>query len=123
MRRALGLAILLTIPAFAEKWKIQYFFDEDRDTFAIEDLACPSATRCVAVGNIVDDTGKKKPRFSSVVTSDGGAHWTAQPLTERPRSIFFLNDSQGWMVTDDAFWYTEESGRSWKRIAPQIKED
>ena len=27
------------------------------------------------------------------------------------------------MVTDDGFWYTEESGRSWKKIAPQIKPD
>ncbi len=124
MRRLIfGLAILAAIPAFAEKWKIQYFYDENRETFTIEDLACPSANRCVAVGSIVDESGKKKTRYSAVVSSDGGAHWTPQPLTEHPRSLFFLNDSQGWMVTDDAFWYTEESGRSWKRIAGQIKAD
>ena len=27
----------------------------------------------------------------------------------------------GWMVTDDGLWFTEESGRSWKRIADQLK--
>jgi hypothetical protein len=110
-------------PAFAERWKIQYFYDESRDTMVIEDLAFPSAQRGIAVGTIVDDTGRKKSRFTALVTSDGGAHWTTQSLLEHPRSIFFLNDSQGWMVTDDAFWYTEESGRSWKRISAQIKPD
>jgi hypothetical protein len=123
MRFLVGLVVLLASPAFAEKWKIQYFFDEARDNLAIEDLAFPSAQRGVAVGTIGDETGHKKPRYASLVTSDGGAHWTQQSLTEHPRSIFFLNDSQGWMVTDDGFWYTEESGRSWKRIAAQIKPD
>jgi len=27
------------------------------------------------------------------------------------------------MVTDNAFWFTAESGKSWKKIAPQIKPD
>jgi hypothetical protein len=119
----LAIFIVASMPAFAERWKVQYFYDEGRETLVIEDLAFPSAQRGIAVGTIVDELSRKKPRYTALLTSDGGAHWTPQPLQENPRSIFFLNDSQGWLVTDDAFWYTEESGRSWKRIAAQIKPD
>ncbi len=31
-------------------------------------------------------------------------------------SLFFLNDSRGWMVTDHGLWSTEEGGRSWTKI-------
>jgi hypothetical protein len=118
-----AILLLSASTAFAERWKVQYFFDESRDTMVIEDLAFPSAQRGIAVGAIIDELGQKKPRYVSLATSDGGAHWSTFPLTDTPRSIFFLDDSTGWMVTDNAFWLTEESGRSWKRIAPQIKPD
>jgi hypothetical protein len=120
---SLAIVFLACAPMFAEHWKIQYFYDQDRDTMVIEDIAFPSAQRGVAVGTIIDETGRKKTRYTALITSDGGTHWTTQPLLEHPRSIFFLNDSQGWMVTDDSFWYTEESGRSWKKISAQIKPD
>ena len=32
-------------------------------------------------------------------------------------SLFFLNDSIGWMATENGIWTTSESGRSWKRIS------
>src|SRR5690349_13363765 len=117
------MLLALLAPAFAERWKIQYFYDEGRDTFVIEDIAFPSAQRGIAVGTILDEMSRKRPRYTALLTSDGGEHWTQQALTEHPRSIYFLNDSQGWMVTDESLWYTEESGRSWKRISPQIKPD
>jgi hypothetical protein len=119
------LAILsgLHTPAFAERWKIQYFFDEGRDTLVIDDLAFPTATHGIAVGTILDELSRKRPRYVALVSSDGGARWTSKELVEHPRSIFFLNESEGWMVTDDSFWSTETSGAAWKRIAPQIKPD
>ena len=43
------------------------------------------------------------------------------PLKEFPRSIFFLDESNGWMVTGEGLWFTREAGRSWLRIADQIK--
>lgn len=121
--KLLSIFLLAMAPAFAARWKIQYFFDQDRDNLVIEDLAFPSAERGIAVGTIGDELGRSKPRYVTLATSDGGAHWSAQPLNEHPRSIFFLNDSVGWLVTDEALWSTSESGRSWKRIAPQIKPD
>jgi hypothetical protein len=44
-------------------------------------------------------------------------------LKEYPRSIFFLNDSVGWMVTDRGLWFTDESGRNWKKLSEQLKPD
>ena len=55
------------------------------------------------------------------MTSDGGEHWSLTPLKEFPRSIFFLDESNGWMVTGESLWFTQEAGRSWARISDQIK--
>jgi hypothetical protein len=51
-----------------------------------------------------------------LVTSDGGEHWSYIDLKELPVSLFFLNDSVGWMVTVKGIWQTEESGRTWKKL-------
>jgi hypothetical protein len=72
------------------------------------------------VGAIIDREGRK-PQFTSLVTSDGGEHWAVTPLKEFPRSIFFLDESNGWMVTGESLWFTQEAGRSWTRISDQIK--
>lgn len=128
------LCCLLTIPLTAQdqpaskplvarqKWTIQYFFDELKQELEITDLAFPSAQRGIAVGAIYDKVSGHE-KYTSVATSDGGQHWTLQPLKEYPRSIFFLNDSTGWMVTDHGVWFTNESGRTWKKLCEQIKPD
>jgi photosystem II stability/assembly factor-like uncharacterized protein len=121
------LCCVLILPAAAQnkaaqKWTIQYFYDEMKTEMEITDLAFPSAQRGIAVGAIYEKASGKE-RFTSITTSDGGAHWTLQSLKEYPRSIFFLNESVGWMVTDKGLWFTEESGRSWKKLGEQIKPD
>jgi photosystem II stability/assembly factor-like uncharacterized protein len=97
----------------APKWRMQYFFDEDKSTFHIVDLQFPSARRGLAVGTIVEGT-RQKP--TSVLTSDGGAHWQASPLEEPPVSLFFLNESLGWMVTTKGLWQTTETGKNWHKL-------
>lgn len=122
MLRWLFAATLLPI-AFSQpppKWTLQYFYDQNGKDLEISDLAFPSATRGIAVGAIVDRQGRR-PQFTALVTSDGGAHWALVPLKEFPRSLFFLDESNGWMVTGDGLWFTREAGRSWLRIGDQIK--
>ena len=117
------VALLASLPAWgadAAQWKIQYFYDVLHETLAIEDLAFPSAQRGIAVGSILDDTGKK-PRYTALITSDGGAHWTPEPVKEHPRSIFFLDDATGWMVTDESIWFSNESGLDWQKVSEQKK--
>jgi hypothetical protein len=115
---------LFTPLAHAERWKVQYFYDELRKSLYIEDLAFPTPSRGIAVGTIVQENPSRGGNQSiALLTSDGGVHWTEQPLKDRPRSIFFLNDSVGWMVGDDAIWMTEESGHTWKKVGDQKKPD
>ena len=100
---------------------MQYFYDEARTQLTIADLAFPTPQRGIAAGWTQDADHKPKP--VTLVTSDAGAHWTLTPFHELPRSLFFLNESQGWMVTEEGIWFTDESGRSWRRISDQPKPD
>ncbi len=122
MRRLL-LAIALLLPGLraAERWTVQYYYDEDRTQLQLVDLAFPTATRGIAIGWITDVNPSKKVKPTCLTTSDGGAHWTLDPLKDDPRSMFFLNDSLGWMVTENGLWLTEESGHTWRKIFDQPK--
>ncbi len=123
MRRGFFFALALLAPvAHAERWKVQYFFDELKKTLYIEDLAFPSSTRGIAVGTIVQENSSKTNSIA-LLTNDGGVHWSEQPIKDHPRSIFFLNDSVGWMVGEEAIWMTEESGHSWRKVGDQRKPD
>jgi len=94
-------------------WVLQYFFDHDSASLRIVDLAFPSPKRGVAVGYI---TEKNDVKPTAVITSDGGSTWTQVPLKEIPVSIFFLNDSLGFLVTTKGIWQTEEAGHSWRKL-------
>jgi photosystem II stability/assembly factor-like uncharacterized protein len=97
----------------AERWTIQYFYDQKDSALAIQDIKFPSLRRGVAVG-VLTERGKSRP--VSLTTSDGGATWSTQRIQEFGRSLFFLNDSLGWMVTNEGLWKTIESGRSWTKL-------
>jgi hypothetical protein len=102
-------------PLSAEpRWNIQFLYDRADSNFAIEDLACPTTRHCVAAGLVDDKRGHEQGTV--VVTGDGGLHWSQYEVKERPLSLFFLNDSLGWMVTDRGLWSTLEGGRAWIKI-------
>lgn len=96
------------------QWKIQFLYDHAGSNFAIEDIHCPTARHCVAAGSIDDRKGHDQGAV--VVSSDAGAHWSQYDVKERPISLYFLNESLGWMVTDHGLWSTVEGGRSWTKI-------
>jgi hypothetical protein len=95
------------------RWRLLYFYDKEHATFAISDLKFPSARRGIAVGAIVEGQSVKP---MSAITSDGGANWSLVPLKEPGVSLYFLNDSLGWMVTTKGIWRTEESGVGWRKL-------
>src|SRR6185503_3640680 len=99
MRRAIALLLAFACLAQAEdglRWRMQYFYDKERATFVISDLKFPSARSGIAVGAIVEGRSVKG---MSALTTDAGEHWTLTPLPEPGVSLFFLNDSLGWLVT------------------------
>jgi photosystem II stability/assembly factor-like uncharacterized protein len=95
------------------RWRLQYFYDEEKSEFTITDLKFPSSQRGIAVGAITSENSVKP---MSAITIDGGLHWSLLPLKETGLALFFLNDSLGWMVTDKGLWRTEEGGRSWRKL-------
>jgi photosystem II stability/assembly factor-like uncharacterized protein len=97
----------------AQKWRVQYFYDQDKSFLNIVDLQFPSATRGVAVGSIVEGRGQKPV---AVVTSDGGAHWQTVNLEDPPVSLYFLNEGLGWLVTTKGLYQTTEAGRNWRKL-------
>lgn len=98
----------------APRWNVQYLYDHADSNFAIVDLECPTERHCVAAGSIDDKRGHEQGTV--VVSSDGGSHWSQYEVKERPISLYFLNDSAGWMVTDRGLWSTVEGGRSWTKV-------
>jgi hypothetical protein len=107
-------AAVFTAPA-EPRWQVQFFHDELKSRFAIADLAFVDGERGIAVGMLVTDKGKTKP--TSIVTKDGGKTWDYLPLKEPPISLFFLSETAGWMVTADGIWFTDEAGRSWRKLS------
>jgi hypothetical protein len=98
------------------RWELAYFHDVDESTLTIADLVFPSASRGVAAGYLTHGNGRVEPRV--LVTADGGRTWSPVRPDRPGRSLFFLNDSIGWMVaTDGSLWQTLESGRSWRRLS------
>ncbi len=119
--RRLVVLLALTPTLFAEHWALQYFYDHGSEKLEIVDLTFPTAQRGIAVGSIGDVASEKRLKPTALLTSDGGAHWTLEPLKDQPRSIFFLNETSGWMVTDTAIWATTEAGLNWRKLCEQPK--
>src|SRR5579864_7615908 len=112
---ALLLALFLAVPLQADqRWKIQFSYQKLDSSLELRDIQCPSAQRCIAAGIISEKSGRQQGVV--ILTSDGGRQWSQVDLKERPVSLFFLNDSLGWMVTDHGVWSTSESGRSWTKL-------
>ncbi len=96
-------------------WKIRYQYDRDRVSWGITDLVFPTPQRGVAVGVVTSARGKDDDGLV-LVTRDAGKTWTEVPIKEPPLSVFFLNESTGWIVTPNGLWRTDESGLSWRKV-------
>ena len=111
------LAAVLGFPVFAQnapRWKVAYSYQKLDSILELNDIQCPSPQRCFAAGVISEKSGGNHGVI--VLTDDGGKQWSVVDLKEHPISLFFLNDTTGWMVTDRGIWFSDESGRSWKKL-------
>ena len=117
---AFFIRILLTcslLLSAAEKWKINYFYDEPESNFELRGIQFPSDQRGIAFGVI--NAAKEKERPVVLITSNGGSKWTEVALKETPVALSCIDDSQCWLATDRGIWKTEESGRDWKKLKKQ----
>ncbi len=95
-------------------WDLQYHYQQINSALTINALVFPSADRGIMCGFITDRHDNARPVV--LLTNDGGAHWTETNVKEAGLSLFFLDDSVGWMVTEKGIWQTVESGRSWTKV-------
>lgn len=109
------LASAVYAPPADQKWAMQFHYERDQSILHIVDFRCPSGQRCIAAG-VLEKNNSSKEQGVVVLTSDGGKNWSVVDVKELPVSLFFLDDTYGWMVTDKGIWSTEESGRSWKKM-------
>jgi len=93
---------------------MQFYYNKDQSILDFRDLQCPSVQRCIAAGVIIEKNDHE--RGSVLVTSDGGKQWSFVELRDRPLSMFFLNESVGWIAAEHGVRETEESGRTWKKV-------
>lgn len=116
--RILPVFLALTIFALGasaeEHWEMQYHYHQTDSTLTINDLTFPDQTHGIGCGFTTDRKEKDHPLV--ILTSDGGANWTELPVKESCLSLFFLEDSTGWMVTDEGLWSTQEAGRGWVKM-------
>ncbi|MEO8658512.1 MAG: hypothetical protein ABI693_08585 [Bryobacteraceae bacterium] len=96
------------------RWRVVFEHDLDKESLVITDFQFPSERRGIACGYLTSQD--RKPRAVIVITSNGGQTWEIQPVKSIPASMFFLDDSTGWMVTRDGLYQTLESGRSWRKV-------
>jgi hypothetical protein len=104
----------LSTATAAPHWDIQYRYRQVDSALSINDILFTSETRGIVCGYTTDRNGKEKPLV--LLTNDGGAHWTETPVKEAGLSLFFIDDSTGWMITEKSIWQTAESGHSWTKL-------
>jgi len=92
----------------APHWDIQYSYRQVDSTLSINDFLFTSETRGIVCGFTTDRHGKENPLV--LVTQRTAAALDRIPVKETGLSIYFLDDSTGWMVTDKGIWQTTESG-------------
>jgi hypothetical protein len=107
------LAIALAMPLLAQKFEIAYFHDVDGEALQIRELKFLTEKRALGVGTL--DTESRRQGVI-IETTDGGESWRLTPFKDIPVSLFFLNDSLGWIAGESGVWFTEEGGRTWRRI-------
>ena len=113
MRYSVLLWLLGSSLCAADRWELQFFHDVDKEQLRIDAIAFCSPTRGIASGVLGGSRGEKA---AAVVTSNGGKTWTLTEAEESAHAIYFLDETSGWMVTESGIWYTDECGRSWRRI-------
>lgn len=117
MRTALLALLAATqlVPA-ADRWEMQYFYDQDRSSLSLADIGFSSPLRGLAVGTLHEGDDS---RAVALVTADGGANWTQVRMPRQAISLFVLDDAAAWVAAEDGIWFSDEGGRTWRKIRNQ----
>jgi photosystem II stability/assembly factor-like uncharacterized protein len=107
-----SIAALAAEPARAQRWQIQYFYDQNDSDLTLLNLQFTSPGHGVATGYI---SQKGKTRPAVVSTEDGGAHWSLAQVKEPGLALFLLDEKLGWMASAKRIWKTLDGGHTWQK--------
>lgn len=96
-----------------KKWKVKFFHDQLDSAFQINDFQFAGLRYGFAAGFRTD---KEKVKPVALVTRDGGETWAFVPLKAPAISIFPLDETHVWVVTDKDLYISEEGGAQWKKL-------
>ena len=112
----LGVGLGASGAGAADKWNVAFFHDEQDSALTLGEIVFPSERRGLALG-VLNEQGRLKPVV--VVTGDGGKRWEMVPVKEIPVTVSCVSDAACWMATEGGVWFTEEAGRSWRKVSRQ----
>jgi len=113
-RRSLIGSFPLLAVAQQRKFARNFFYIDPQKKLILVDFAFGSDRRGWALGGILDE-GRAKGAMLS--TQDGGKTWQQTELRFIPNSLFVLDDSALWAVSDRGeIWSSAEGGRDWKKL-------
>lgn len=113
--------LIATLPALAfgqtRKFARSFHYIQPDSKLVLVDIVFGSDKKGWAMGGTIS-AGRVKGTMLS--TLDGGASWQSSELKFIPRSIFPLDDSSLWAVSERGeVWFSAESGRDWKKLSRQ----
>jgi hypothetical protein len=100
-------------PWAGKKWKIKFFLDEANSEFRINDFIFAGPQFGFAAGYRVD---KEKLKPVGLLTRDGGAHWSFVSLRAPAVSVFALDETHVWVVTEKDLYFSSEFGAQWTKL-------
>jgi len=115
-------SLLASIPGLAlaqnQKFARNYFYIKPDSKLVLIDFTVGSDKVAWAVGGTISDGGRTKGVILS--TSNAGQSWALAELKFLPRSLFALDDSSLWAVSEKGeIWFTAEGGRDWRKLSRQ----
>src|SRR6266853_1282941 len=134
-------AVVFAPAALAQKWTVQYFYDQDRTELQLTDLAFPTSERGIAIGAIYEREGRK-PKYTALVTSEGiwhtaeaGRSWTRISDQIKPNKkldsppsgglilrVWFLDAQHGFAAGfQKSVFETHDGGRTWTPVEEAAK--
>lgn len=112
-------SLIAALPTLAltqnQKFVRSFFYLKPDSRLVLIDFAVGSDKRMWAIGGTVAAGRGKGALLSSF---DGGLSWQQSELRFLPRSLFALDDSSLWAISEKGeVWFSAESGRDWKKLS------
>jgi hypothetical protein len=111
----LGLVVGAAAAGAADKWNVAFFHDEQDSALTLGEIVFPASGGGWRWGFERERAGEAGGG------GDGGRgkRWEMVPLKEIPVTVSCVNDTACWMATEGGVWFTEEAGRSWRKVSRQ----